>query len=553
MSGKNLLHTYSKYANEYIDTGFIDDLLQFDSRMENTIQKLEAKEKQLYAQFGETDFDGFRTKLRNLFASEDIDVLRRFEPAYIDSQLKGLTRQADLLEQEVKFVFDFSKLNKMGLKLRDPNNTQTEYELTYTYNGQATQSKIKTVLKQVLKGHNFVSESDSKTAAEDLITKMLLSDALKIEFGKKQTANGAVYTQTYQVHHIPNYPWGLSKKIYDWAVQTNNTTILQDIDRAVDTIYRFVLENLGAGASKDMRLAIKNLWRKQFGQSSKGQIAIFFSGGSGESFISGVQGALGEFQSALLFEYVSQKGAAKAFPLIKGSTRLESTLHKEQARSDVEIFKSIGLQVKNFNLIEKEVNGILDPGYRYDIETKIHPTKMSKMLPLMDKDDFLGFLANCFFNASYRDQQSHNLEYLRIALGNWLGEAMNMAVKDSVEDTVTFYMFSGRYLVPCSQILKIADRLELTSKLQITGPASSKLLTDKGFHHTVYKEKKNEEGNIIKTTSSVPFKQYWKRNDSNQWEATDKNKTYYKNLISSLISIRTNFNYFDEIANYAIF
>jgi hypothetical protein len=34
---------------------------------------------------------------------------------------------------------------------------------------------------------------------------------------------------------------------------------------------------------------------------------------------------------------------------------------------------------------------------------------------------------------------------------------MNMAMNDAVEDTVTFYMIGGQFLVPCSAILEKAQ------------------------------------------------------------------------------------------------
>jgi hypothetical protein len=37
----------------------------------------------------------------------------------------------------------------------------------------------------------------------------------------------------------------------------------------------------------------------------------------------------------------------------------------------------------------------------YDVHTRIHPDKLAKNLPTEVQDDFLSFIANFYFNASY--------------------------------------------------------------------------------------------------------------------------------------------------------
>jgi hypothetical protein len=92
--------------------------------------------------------------------------------------------------------------------------------------------------------------------------------------------------------------------------------------------------------------------------------------------------------------------------------------------------------------------------------TRIHPDKLGQYFG-DGEADFLGFISNYFFNSTYAEQHRDDMASLRETLGHWLGEVMNMAVEDSVEDTVTFYMIAGRYLVPCSVILEAADKVGL--------------------------------------------------------------------------------------------
>jgi hypothetical protein len=66
-------------------------------------------------------------------------------------------------------------------------------------------------------------------------------------------------------------------------------------------------------------------------------------------------------------------------------------------------------------------------------------------------------MANFYFNKTYYSDEFSKMWQLRTNLENWLGEIMNMAVSDAVEDTVTFYVIGGKYMVPCSAILEAAD------------------------------------------------------------------------------------------------
>jgi hypothetical protein len=121
------------------------------------------------------------------------------------------------------------------------------------------------------------------------------------------------------------------------------------------------------------------------------------------------------------------------------------------------------------------------------------------------------------------------------SLREWLGEIMNMAIDDAVGDTVTFYIIGGKYLVPCSAILNAAEKIGLNNSIQIKSS---------------FKRKTNEE--FSATDDGEPeYKKYWTK-ENGHWQATDKNKETYKNLISSSISIQTNFNFFEEIEGYAL-
>lgn len=528
--GKNLLHTHSGYAHHYIDSSFIQQMWQ--KKSSDSITKMQNKERQLYQQFGATDFQGFRSVLQALLLPQDLQVLRRFEAENLSNELQRFSlQQQDLYKQEIEIIFDFSQLDKLHLSKelegfqKGPKATDDAIRTTYEVGA------IKNIINKQF-GRKFHVGSSFEKNIDVAVHQLLTSGVIQISIGKPNGAGDYKYNETYVVHEIPNFPWGVTKDIYKTAKRENNTIILSEIEKAIKQIYLFLQNELAATASSELKQAIRSTWIRLCRDGN--DPALFFSGGKTNSFISGVQGALGEFQAALLFEYISLKAGKNALATIKGSTRLEN-LTKEQARTDVEIFQAFGLQVKNFVTIEKEVEGGKYKSFLQDIHTRIHPDKVAKYLDSSIQEDFLGFMANVYFNQSYYDQQYAKTSALLFSLREWLGEIMNMAVDDAVEDTVTFYVISGKYLVPCSVILQAADSIGLTNQIQIKSS---------------FKRKTNEEFSMEGGDQPV-YEKYWSK-ETGYWEPTNKNKETFQNLISSTISIQTNFNFFDEIEKYAI-
>jgi hypothetical protein len=96
-----------------------------------------------------------------------------------------------------------------------------------------------------------------------------------------------------------------------------------------------------------------------------------------------------------LFEYLSLKGLKQS-----RIAKIVGNVYKkgEQGKTDVEIFKTVGFQVKNLTSIEQDGQTKLIR----DISTNIHPSKMSKYFDKETSTNFLNFLANFYFNTDYR-------------------------------------------------------------------------------------------------------------------------------------------------------
>lgn len=527
--GYPILHTYSKYSKNAINTNFISQL-QFGNSLESDISRMQNKEKEFYQKYGANSHQDFINKISNLFPKNDRQVFARFEGEFLSKELQRFSMTNRYLyeyEEAVSFNFDFKALKKLN-KIQLAPDAEPIAILPKMNIGEIKSLINKTFSRRYHTGSKYTKDLDN------FLTSLIASGALRIELGKTSEEGNFEKREEYNVYSIPNFPWGLTKDVYEQAKKDNNKVILNEIAKAILEIYSFLLNTLGAGASADMRLAITRVWSKLFQSGSNP--AQFFSGGKTNSFISGVQGAMGEFQTALLFEYLQIKGMANAYAEIKGNTRLESTITKEQARTDVQIFEGMGIQVKNFVTIEKEVNGKKQTQFLQDIHTRIHPDKLAKTFPSQAQDNFLSFMANFYFNKDFEQASFRNMIELRYALESWIGSIMNMAISDAVEDTVTFYMIGGKYFVPCSVILEASQRIGVQQSLKIYSAFEGK--SDKDFA-------RNEEN------KDPLYSLYWTR-DEDGWTYTDENVNLSKNLINSRISIQTRFNFFDEIKDYVL-
>lgn len=522
-----VVHTHSGYAKGNINKEFISTLANGKSEIEGKIAALKTKEQELYAQFGKSSYEEFIMEIRALFNSEDKRVIDRFQANSLSSSLQQFTSaNSELLGQEVKIIVNYKGDNKLKLKLTEQGSKTADL----SFEGVFTAEAVKKWFNSYFKGHRFISSSESMVAMDALLKKMESEELIRIQ--TKPTKTSSTYVD-YHKSTIPNYPWGVLKQDIENAEVYKE--IKDDLVRALQRIKTFIFSELGAGASQELKMAIQAVWTRNFGGSWSDPIRFFASSTKG-NFISGVQGSLGEFQTAVIFEYLrNRKSLSPAMSQIMGNVYRRG----EQGKTDVQIFKSLGIQVKNVSVIEN--NGQLS--LLRDLKTTIHPSKFAKHLEEPSATYFLDFLANYYFNTSYQDAMEGRMNQLRYRLSYWLIEVMNMAMADvAVGDTVSFYMIGGKYLVPCSRLIEAGKELKLANSIEIT--SSYKGHDDTGYARHGTKPTKNSSRTSL-------YELYWTK-DEDAWAPTGENYSTYHRLIDKDISIRTHFNLFDEIEKYAI-
>ena len=501
------LHTSSKYLDG-IDIGsFIEKQSQVSSRTKS----LEQKELELYKNFGATSFKDFMNKIRELFSNnEDVRALRRFSANNLQSYLAQNASRSNIMGQEVTLDFDVSRLKDLKIKI---NTKEVKADGKISFTLKYLPKEVKSKLNEIF-GKHYIPEKEGMRAVNKFISDQIKNGTLAIESSNSPGNNSSVKTESF----IPNYPWGLYIEEIREIEKEGKGPAYDELKKAQNEIKDIVFLKLHGGDSysNELRRAMENVWNKNFGHASFSAIK-FFKGGKTDKFITAVQGSLGEFQAAVLFEYINIKFgnlSNKAVSVIRGNIFSGS----EQARTDIEIFNNLGIQVKNFSIQDNKVS---------DFKTTMHPNKFAKYyLNDGESTTFLGFLANYFFNSTYKDKEKSNFQNLQTYLGTRLGEIMNMAIKEEVADSVSFYYVGGQYLIPGSHILSVAD--------QLTN------FTGKSLRESV-KIDSNYDGKTDEQYKEGKWKDYWEFNN-NTWAPTEKNKTQFKNLISKSISLRTNFN-----------
>lgn len=569
MKGK-VLHTSSAWAVKEIDLTFQK---RSDSEIDDSINKLRSSEQKLYKEFGKNDYEGFIIQLRSFFNKDDMEAISRFEPKYLEQALrKFASGRGKLYEQKVEIVLHLDKLKDFNLRegsLREAVKNKglaameakeqhdpffkidgiegdlPKITLTYNYN------TIKTVLNTFFKGHNFTTTADVMRNADALINRLAAPEVNAIEATILRKDNPD-YREKFIFSTIPNFPWGLDKKTYLDAKNNNpdesKNEVLKEVKRAVKEIKEYIINELvGNKASQDLRDAAVLTWEKNF-IDKENNPALFFSGGKTDNFIGAVQGALGEFQTALIFTFLHKKLGSSKYAEIIGNIYKKGT--SEQLKTDVQIANSIGLQVKNVSIIKDELG---NEAFVRDLEAGAHPDKLEYQLA--QGEQFVTYIANYYFNTTFQDETKTTFNQMIDMLQGYLGEVMNMAINEGIDDNISFYLIAGKYLVPASEILEAAKELQLRENLEVTSSYKGK--SDEEYYEKIGRTRTlNQDGKKKKKSTSSPlFTDYWRRNKaaSDGWDPYFKNKILFNELISSRISIKTHFNIMKKIEQYALF
>lgn len=460
----DVLHTKSSFAND-ISTPQPNRLNDKLSYLKNQVDRAAAREQNFYAKFGAKDFFEFKVKLQTLLGDTNLEVIRRFSYENIKGiieSFKAYTIKDLDFGQQTEFIIDLDKTkfknDLQGLetilkqRLGGKNVTITNVEGSIT--------KIDVSLKDASSVVQFYNSlygkrkrtSKNKKTGEKELSKNFLKDFKKKEFlGSiiEITQNGEHFDRItftnlddLTIDDRVNFPWGLTGSQLEKYIKENpNNEKIQNILQKIKEGIESRLNQLVNGASNEMIRAYKETLNEKVPQLVDGKIENFFL--KGDNLVNGLLGAFGEFQNALLLNYLSI-----VLPNLPNSSAAQITGNISgngyQPRRDVTFLFQFGIQSK-----------MLDPGSLNNTDINVYITVSEITEKGLMTQSFDSFMANTIFNEDIlagRSDYDTVMKEVKEILMEYEAHRANLSA--GLSENVDFYWISGKYLVPASKILE---------------------------------------------------------------------------------------------------
>ena len=540
----DVLHTYSPYGpNDYRPHSGIYKFGQ-KRNLENNIKALRDKENQFYSNIlGTTvvSFADFLSKVRDKLKDfqQDTNALRALDNDRLTQALyrkygfstKGQWDQdatfsrlvvrldasiaEDALNIYVKnienaVIAELQKIGQVGksdLKLSVSGNMKAgTLIIDFGLNKSAIEKKLDEtgLLKGVV---NAAMGRKLKVEAQSLewFKNDILNDPnlISLTTNKKEfvwEANSKLRTKDKEGNANP---FAISKK----GLAKKNIGEQEEIEEEIKS---FIMATIGySQTSQQFQTVFQDAWRTQISSRKLGIAGYTWNGA-----IANIVGAFGEFQTYVLFQYISHLFGKKAQGQIA-----DAFAGGEQLKADAQFFKGFGIQVKNYSGYGSELK---------ELKFNIHPNKLIQYPQINEwiGSSFSEYIANYYFNKDInRAPFGEIIEGLKRAFA----EIASMGTADNVPDTVCLYNLGGGYLIPASDLLEQVYMQSYTlDDTQVSITSAFEGSTNKEFHKAKGKNGDKDEPDFLT---------YWEKN-GNSWTPKPANEALYSQMLNSKISIR---------------
>ena len=515
----NNLHTASNFVDSNNNlVGHEKSQSELESLYLQVYLELKERELDFYQRFGYNSADAFYFGIKSIMsaAEQDLKILRRMSSYQIRQSLLKYANGAEALFGTQPFVLSLKmeKNNKAELKellnsIKGSNDT-----ISYEFHADRVNigltwnvSYIKQIISKAQK-RSFREESTDITALLRYIRDDT-TDLVKVYQGNN-VSNPTIN------FNLRSSPFNYEKGELESYLNTNNTQKLIDIR---NSILRFLIVDIGiAAGSSEFRDAAQEVLTQVIG--NKITDISFFTGG-GNKWVENVVGAMGEFQSAIFFNYIAKKCPNKALAgEISKIIGNDTDKYSHMLHSDLQILEAFGIQVKNYG--SASVGGM-----DRTITVRLHPMEVA---PLMRDQELVSYVINSYFNQSisqisteeWNDFFEQNaIELLNLEIPSFMPTHIAIPAK------VSFYLIGG-HLIPGSEIIA-KSFLNKTGKDIIH--VQSSISATEGYTDTGY---------VADQINGHPRFIEWWHGQKGNWTPTEQN-----NLGSwdKYISIRTTFNY----------
>ena len=504
MSGGQLgvLHTNSSYAPAQPGLPSIGDDIKL-MRLAMQISALEAKEDAFANHFGYPNLESFIAGVRKILQANpsDMRALQQFSSTNLQKHLEKFKHiNSDIFTNQkivIRFNAEKSKaqdiFNSSGgsgtITWKMVASDEHIFELTWNT------SVVKSIVNKI-EGKQFHTQKTNL----DRIVSFIRSEAKNlIQVG----VNGKTIDQYIVEQKIS--PFDLTPTEFK-EIANNNPKLVAQLQTKITN---FIYNDLCAGATDDFKNAVNKVMQ------TKGLIPknlsewAFFMGGKG--WASHAIGAFGELQTAIFFQYISNKTPNKLLGVelarIIGDER---NLYNQQLHTDIEILKAFGIQVKNYGS-DKDFR----TGMEKTINVHLHPSEIAS---LGASEGVVDYIVNSYFNISISPYSESSLNDF---FKSHASELLNLDFNPEIPDQVSFYMIGSNF-IPGSAILKQAFQ-EATLKVNTT-ISGAQGYTDVGY-----------------AAGEHPlFLNWWHGNKYIGWNPTDQNSI---SAWDGKVSITTSFTY----------
>ena len=518
----NVLHTNTKYGyfGDNLLSGITNDSdTVIRERFLAAIDNLESQEANFYGQFGFGSAAQFFAALGNFIKKSESDmlILQKFNATILGPILDSYKDPSMNLDK-FYMVVDNSKA-RIKLKPLLEQLAAPGVEITGTDKLGVSviwdTKKMKELVNGLKTRHRFntTNSADSSTA----LIKYL-----------RQGAEGLIQIYEDYEHYQNNEVLEFANSPFAYSTEDLSKMDDKQLEQIRKNIKNFIFDRIGINSgSKALIDAAETVWNAT-------ETKLFVGGAGGlKSWKRNVIGNLGEFQTAVFFQYF-----ANACPNRQTATKISEIIGsdmnqaKEKMRSDVTLLGAFGVQVKNYNSGEytKYLKGGGTETLQRRIDIKMHPMQVPS---LTSDNELLNYVINSYFNIDFGPPSE---EEWKIFFTNHADEVLNLNGYKPQEysdpygfinfnDRVTFYMIRG-YFIPGSVVMRGA----MNSTLNV----SDTEVAAKYKHDTSYFYGKDKEARLLK---------WWIYKEGvspAEWEPTENNELseWDKN-----ISIRTSFEY----------
>lgn len=535
-----LLHTNSKYAQNlhYSYSGLNKRMAR---NIMAKINHLEANEKKFYNLFGASDFESFKRQINKWFDQGDIKFLKSFENELLRTQnsifqfFKGARGQMPNQEEEVRLILNIEDIRKLkipGFQIRT-NSQEVKCQDLEISTGVKVNKQLGKIINEVFerkpnKKGEISTRKITKKEILNAVTEGVNREYITIIAGEHSTP-----TLEFLINIEANEYLGFSKaeieRILSNKDDPNYQELREYIVRSRNKIYEYIFNVLmgSASVSLEMRQATTRVWNQLAGanDSSGEKLVQYFSGGG--NYVNVFIGAMGEFQSAVMMEYLMIKAGLKgAQAEIIGQEMLTGVQPKRdvvvQWAANLGNKVGFGVQVKNYSTSQNKI----DTSMNFQAE--------------MDKfgdnatQNFFDFVANYYFNESFQQGRKEEIEQVKQFFSDQVVELYNLQTDETLSsDKISFYHISANTLVPASAIARAAYQIS-NMRQPVKISSSYHGTTDEGFE---------------KIVNGAPlFMKYWNGNEPNT-EAMNSERTN----IFSKITISGGFDYTELVKKYSLY